>query len=111
MPIQHGSAHLRSTTGVTANAVVVTTREELTKALRKGTAPIIIRNKKLARLFALALWSSSLWVVGDRVADIVKYAISQGYGVNLKADWSIGRIGVEIILTPMRVVPLVQQAH
>jgi hypothetical protein len=77
----------------------VTTREELTKALRERTAQIIIiEDNKLARLFAMALWVQGLWLVGDKVADVVKYAISQSYGVNF--DWHIDRVSGRITLTP-----------
>jgi hypothetical protein len=58
----------------------------------------------LARIFFFLLWLQGLWLVPDKVADIVKFAISQGYHANLKSDWHVGpyHIDNQIILTPTR---------
>lgn len=43
-----------------------------------------------SRIFALLLGLSTLWIIGDKLADVIKYAISAGYQVELKNDWDIG---------------------
>jgi hypothetical protein len=83
--------------------VHVTTKEELTRALREGTAPIVIKNEKLARLFEWLLWARELrwWYFGTLVALLIAYAISQQYSVKLGL-WGIGRQGGEIVLNPQK---------
>jgi hypothetical protein len=91
-------------TGDTASFLVrVTTREELTKALRERRAQVVIGDKKLARPFERLLWARELrwWYFGTLIAGLLTYAISQQYGV--KFDWKVKRTPeFEIILTPTR---------
>jgi hypothetical protein len=85
----------------------VTTREELTKALRERTAQIIIGNKELARPFERLLWAQELrwWYLGTLAAALMAYGISQSYGVKLKGKYDLGRVSGEISLTPTKPAP------
>jgi hypothetical protein len=79
----------------------VTTKDELAKALRERTAPIVIGDTKLARPFERLLWAQELrwWFLPTLVAAVLTYAISKEYG--LKFDWRAGRYGAGgVILTP-----------
>jgi hypothetical protein len=80
----------------------VTTREELTKALRERKQ-VIIGDKKLARPFERLLWAQKYWWV-PLAAILADYAISQEYQVKFThTEW---RTGVttqdEIVLRPTR---------
>jgi hypothetical protein len=84
----------------------VFTREELERALRERTSPvIIIADKQLARPFERLLWARELTHIGTLVASLLAYAISQGYGakfdlrVHTDGGWLVGRINGEISLT------------
>ena len=86
--------------------LVASNRPELIQALRQRTSSIVVTDPNWSRVFALLLLLSSVWIIGDKLADVIKYAISMGYQVELKNDWDIGRrrISNEIILTPRRPV-------
>jgi hypothetical protein len=68
-----------------------------------GTRGGVIIRDRLARPFEWLLWARELrwWFLGALVAWIVMHLVSQGYGVNLKVGWDIGRgASGEIVLIP-----------
>jgi hypothetical protein len=100
----------------------VTTKEALARALRQRQ-PVVIGDKKLARLFERLLWAQELrlwaqelrwWLVpfaiyclANIISQATTQAISQRYDVKFGADWHIGRNSGsgEIILTPPKPAP------
>jgi hypothetical protein len=104
MTIHYAEARLTGSSSITVDAIHVKTKRQLFEALRQHTKPIVIEDRTLARIFFFLLWLQGLWLVPDKVADIVKYAISQRYHANLKSDWHVGpyHIDNQIILTPTR---------
>lgn len=83
-----------------AEFVTVTRPAELPAALAQREKPVVIadvpENKNLRMLLKFALWSEGLLIVGALFA----YALSLGYGINIRTEWQGKIIKNEIILNP-----------
>jgi hypothetical protein len=82
-------------------ALRVVTRNQLARALRAPTSPILIWNSSLAVRFERLLWvQERQWRLFGTLLDVLTDDISREYGVNFGQDWSVGRHTTgEIVLT------------
>jgi hypothetical protein len=104
---QMGKVEFHITSTLYADAITVTTREELARALRQHERPVVIRNEKLARPFERLRWAQELplWVFVGLLVGLLYWAVWLSYGVNIKGHFEINRTWLpsgdfEITLTP-----------
>jgi hypothetical protein len=71
----------------------VSRRSQLMAALRQRARPIVIENPELARPFAQLLRARELRLreLSEFVADTMMHSIARCYGIDIDAEWYMGR--------------------